>query len=62
MNAEAFFRLVERMRNAQKKCIGMRTSENLNSSKKLEKMVDDEIKRVNNILQERNCPTLFGHK
>lgn len=56
MNAEQFFRLVESMRKAQKNYFQMRSTQYLNESKQLERQVDAEIKRVNNILRERNMP------
>ena len=56
MNAEQFFRLVESMRKAQKNYFQMRSTQYLNESKQLERQVDAEIERVNNILRERNMP------
>lgn len=56
MNAEQFFRLVESMRKAQKNYFKMRITKYLNDSKQLERQVDAEIERVNNILRERNMP------
>ena len=56
MNAEQFFRLVESMRKAQKNYFQMRSTKYLNESKQLERQVDAEIERVNNILRERNMP------
>ena len=56
MNAEQFFRLVESMRKAQKNYFQMRITKHLNESKQLERQVDAEIERVNNILRERNMP------
>lgn len=53
MNAEQFFRLVESMRSAQKDYFKTRNSGKLTESKLLEKQVDDEIKRVNNIITEK---------
>lgn len=57
--AYQFFRLVERMRKAQKEYFKYRTSTVLNESKRLEKEVDDEISRVNNLLLDKQQPKLF---
>ena len=57
MDAKEFFKNVENMRNAQKKYFSCRTQANLKEAKKLEKIVDDEIKRVNNLIN--NTPGLF---
>lgn len=57
--AYQFFRLVERMRKAQKEYFKYRTSTVLNESKRLEKDVDDEISRVNNLLLDKQQPKLF---
>lgn len=54
MNAEQFFRLVESMRKAQKNYFKTRINKYLNDSKQLEMQVDEEIKRVNKVIHERN--------
>ncbi len=59
MNAEQFFRTVEKMREAQKRCDQMRISQNLDAARRLEKEVDDEIARVNEILNPRQQLNLF---
>lgn len=60
--AYQFFRLVERMRKAQKEYFKYRTSTFLNESKRLEKEVDDEISRVNNLLLDKQQPKLFNEQ
>lgn len=61
MNAEQFFRLVEQMRKKQKEYFDTRSPQVLKDSKELEKQVDTEIKRVNQVLLDRISPTLdFG--
>ena len=59
MDAKTFFKLVAKMRDKQKEYFRMRSQSALRESKALEKRVDDEIKRVENILQERREPNLF---
>lgn len=54
--ARAFFDLVSEMRKAQKEYFKTRSSESLTRSKDLERQVDKEIQRVNEILQN---PKLF---
>lgn len=53
MNAKDFFFLVSSMRKAQKNYFRTRTTEALNQSKSLEKQVDAEIQRVNDIINEK---------
>ncbi|SUC37491.1 hypothetical protein [Prevotella pallens] len=60
--AYQFFRLVERMRKAQKEYFRCKTSAYLNESKRLEKEVDAEINRVNNLLLDRQQPKLFNEQ
>lgn len=57
--AYQFFRLVERMRDKQKEYFRTRDAAVLNESKHLERDVDKEIQRVNNVLDNRQ-PSLFG--
>jgi hypothetical protein len=59
MDHKAFFNLVSTMRDKQKEYFRTRSQSVLRESKALEKRVDDEITRVNNILRERNEPKLF---
>lgn len=57
MTPQEFFQKVTEMRQAQKRYFKMRTSLDLAQSKKLEKEIDNEIERVNQILSKRNEPT-----
>lgn len=59
MDAKQFFRLVAQLRAKQKEYFQTRSQTALRESKQLEKVVDDEIERVNNILAERQQPKLF---
>ena len=59
MDAKAFFDLVSRMRTMQKKYFKTRSKSSLEQSKTLGKRVDEEIERVNKILEERTNPKLF---
>lgn len=54
MNAKDFFYLVSSMRKAQKDYFRTRTTEALKQSKSLEKQVDAEIQRVNDIINEKH--------
>ena len=57
--AYQFFRLVERMRDKQKEYFRTKSQAVLNESKQLEREVDSEIQRANNILNNRQQPSLF---
>lgn len=57
--AYQFFRLVERMRNKQKEYFRTKSQAVLNENKQLEREVDSEIQRANNILNNRQQPSLF---
>lgn len=59
MNSKDFFDLVSNMRAKQKEYFKYRNNTLLKESKALEKQVDDEISRVNDILSKRNEPSLF---
>ena len=59
MNAREFFDTVTEMRKAQSKYFRMRTTENLNKAKRLEKIVDEEIRRVEDIKMREKYKTLF---
>ena len=59
MDAKSFFKLVAALRDKQKEYFRTRSQSALRESKALEKRVDDEIKRVENVLQERREPNLF---
>lgn len=60
MNAEAFYKLVVAMRDKQKEYFRTRSQSALRESKALEKRVDDEISRVEQILKNKQEPKLFG--
>lgn len=62
MNSKAFYDAVVRMRTAQKEYFKSRRHCDLQRSKQLEKVVDDEIARVERILLERQNPSLFPSK
>ena len=53
MNAREFYNLVVKMRKAQRDYFRTRSQRSLNESKQLEKLVDAEIKRVEQIQQEQ---------
>ena len=53
MNARQFYDTVVKMREAQKEYFKYRLSSGLNKSKRLEKEIDDEIKRVNKALENK---------
>lgn len=59
MDHEAFYKLVVALRNKQKEYFRTRTQSALRESKALEKQVDDEISRVNDVLSKRKEPSLF---
>lgn len=59
MDHHAFYNLVVALRDKQKEHFRTRTQSALRESKALEKRVDDEIKRVEDILKARNEPKLF---
>lgn len=59
VDATQFFRLVERMRNKQKEYFRTKSQSVLNESKQLEREVDSEIQRANNILNNRQQQSLF---
>lgn len=60
MDARQFFYLVSEMRNKQKEYFKTRTQSALKERKALEKRVDDEIKRVGEVLKEKQEPRLSG--
>ena len=53
MTAKDFYDLVVDMREAQKTYFKTRSREALTESKRIEKLIDDEIKRVNEIQKKR---------
>lgn len=59
MNAKEFFGLVKEMRLQQKEYFKTRSSDVLKKSKALEKRVDDEIERVEKVMNEKKQGCLF---
>lgn len=59
MTAKEFFDLVSQMREKQKEYFRIRNASALNESKTLERRVDAEIMRVNQVIKERQQPKLF---
>ena len=59
MNAKEFFGLVKEMRFQQKEYFKTRSSDALRKSKALEKRVDDEIERVEKVMNEKKQGCLF---
>ena len=59
MNAKEFFSLVKEMRLQQKEYFKTRSSDALKKSKALEKRVDDEIERVEKVMNEKKQGCLF---
>lgn len=53
MNAREFYHTVVKMRKAQRDYFSTRSQRALNESKQLEKLVDAEIKRVEQIQQQK---------
>ena len=62
MDAKSFFKLVVTMRDKQKEYFRTRSQSALRESKALEKRVDDEISRVEQILNDKREPKLFGNE
>ena len=59
MDAKSFFKLVAALRDKQKEYFRTRSQSALRESKALEKRVDDEIKRVEQILNDKREPSAF---
>ena len=59
MNSRDFFNLVTKMRDKQKEYFRTRSASVLQESKRLEKQVDEEIQRVNEIIKDKQEPKLF---
>lgn len=53
MNSKQFFDAVVKLRNLQKEYYKTRSSMALSASKKQEKLIDDEIDRVNTVLANK---------
>ena len=62
MDAKSFFKLVVALRDKQKEYFRTRSQSALRESKALEKRVDDEISRVEQILNDKRDPKLFGNE
>lgn len=62
MDAKSFFKLVATLRDKQKEYFRTRSQSALRESEALEKRVDDEIKRVEQILNDKREPKLFGNE
>lgn len=58
MNPKEFFNKVCRMRKAQKEYFRTRSGRALADSKRLEKEIDDEIERVEKVMEEKNNPKM----
>lgn len=58
MTAKSFFNLVREMREAQKGYFSTRSKDLLSKSKELEREVDREVARVDNLLGEKTNPGL----
>lgn len=58
MTPKEFFDKVSRMRKAQKEYFRTRSGRALSDSKRLEKVIDDEIERVEKVMEEKNNPKM----
>lgn len=58
MTPKEFFNKVCRMRKAQKEYFRTRSGRALSDSKRLEKEIDDEIERVEKVMEEMNNPKM----
>lgn len=58
MTPKEFFDKVCRMRKAQKEYFRTRSGRSLSDSKRLEKEIDDEIERVNRVMEAKNNPKM----
>lgn len=58
MTPKEFFDKVSRMRKAQKDYFRTRSGRALSDSKRLEKEIDDEIERVEKVIEEKNNPKM----
>lgn len=62
MDAKQFFDKVARMREAQQLYFKTRSQSYLKESKRLEREIDDEIERVNDIQRKKQNPNLFSNE
>ena len=58
MSPKEFFDKVSRMRKAQKEYFRTRSGREFSDSKRLEKEIDDEIERVNKVVEAKNTPKM----
>ena len=58
MTPKEFFDKVSRMRKAQKDYFRTRSGRALSDSKRLEQEIDDEIERVNKVVEAKNNPKM----
>lgn len=58
MSPKEFFDKVCRMRKAQKEYFRTRSGRALSDSKRLEKEIDDEIERVEKVMEAKNNPKM----
>ena len=58
MAPKEFFDKVSRMRKAQKEYFRTRSGRALSDSKRLEQEIDDEIERVEKVMEEKNNPKM----
>jgi hypothetical protein len=58
MSPKEFFDKVSRMREAQKEYFRTRSGRALSDSKRLEKEIDDEIERVEKVMEKKNNPKM----
>jgi len=59
MNAKQFFKTVVKMREAQKLYFKTKSSMSLNDAKELERIIDKEIERVNDLINKKLNPTIW---
>lgn len=62
MDSQRFFRLVEKMRESQKRYFRTRTQKALRECRFYESQIDTEIERVNKILSEKQPELDFKSK
>lgn len=62
MDSQRFFRLVEKMRECQKRYFRTRTQKALRECRFYESQIDTEIERVNKVLSEKNPELDFKSK
>ena len=60
MNSKQFFEAVVKLRELQKRYFKSRLSMDLSASKRQEKIIDDEIARVDTVLSNKNKQGVLG--